>query len=167
MKITRERLRELATYDPETGMFIALTSRGSIAAGHVIGVREAKGHLCANLDGRRYKLHHLAWFWVHGEWPAQILDHENRNPADNRIANLRLSTNAANGANRHINRNNTSGYRGVAWDRKSNCWRAHIRHHGKRIHLGLHQTPEAASAAFRAASALLRPLHVGEVARDH
>lgn len=56
-----------------------------------------------------------------------------------------------------LNRNNTSGVRGVSWDKNSNRWRAvlvlgsHRRKNYKYIHLGLYAKFESAVAARRRA----------------
>ncbi len=55
------------------------------------------------------------------------VDHINRDPLDNRKCNLRICTNAENGANRKINKNNTSGFRGISWNKKMNKWRVLIK----------------------------------------
>lgn len=52
-------------------------------------------------------------------------------------------------------KDNTSGYRGVSWDKGTRKWAAYIRRNGKRQFLGLFETPEAASAAYCEADAKL------------
>lgn len=61
-------------------------------------------------------------------------DHINRNPLDNRRSNLREASNKQNQENVGLRSDNTSGHRGVYWDR--NKWRARIKHNGKLLHLG-------------------------------
>lgn len=52
---------------------------------------------------------------------GEYVEHINGDKLDNRKANLRLVTQSINGHNRHgLNKNNTSGYRGVRFDR-SRC----------------------------------------------
>lgn len=63
-------------------------------------------------------------------------DHINRDRADNRRSNLRPATRTENRRNIGLQCNNTSGVKGVYWDKKSGKWRAHIRVDGKFIHLG-------------------------------
>ncbi len=46
-----------------------------------------------------YKAHRLAWFYVHGVWPKEQIDHINGDKADNCIANLRLADFSKNQAN--------------------------------------------------------------------
>jgi len=62
---------------------------------------------------------------------GKICDHINRNPLDNRRANLRVANHTINGRNRGIQSNNTSGYKGVHWEKARKKWMADIK-----IHLG-------------------------------
>lgn len=59
------------------------------------------------------------------------VDHINGNRADNRKSNLRICTNQENSMNRNKNKNNTSGYKGVVYDKERKKWRARIQHNGK------------------------------------
>lgn len=70
--------------------------------------------------------------------PQHLLgDHRDGNSLDNRRANLRLATKGQNCCNRHgLDRNNTSGVRGVMWYKRHRKWTASIRVNGKLHHLG-------------------------------
>lgn len=48
-------------------------------------------------------------------------------------------------------KDNTSGYRGVSWEKGAKKWAAYIRRNGKRHFLGLFHTAEAAATAYREA----------------
>lgn len=66
---------------------------------------------------------------------GKIVDHRNRNGLDNRKINLRLVNKTINAINRDLQRNNVSGFRGVAYDTEKQKWRAFIyiskvQHHG-------------------------------------
>ena len=63
-------------------------------------------------------------------------DHHNRNKLDNRKANLVRCTHTENMQNRSRGKNNTSGFIGVGWDKKSSQWYARICVNKNRIHLG-------------------------------
>lgn len=88
-------------------------------------------------------------------------DHINHNTLDNRRSNLRIATCSENQRNTGANRRNTSGYKGVSFNKAAGRWRAAIRVHGERIHLGHYQSPEAAHAAYCTAAERLH----GEFAR--
>lgn len=77
----------------------------------------------------------IVWAMHKNEWPKQI-DHENRNQLDDRIENLRLATNSQNRANILKQSNNTSGYKGVTWNRVSKKWQVRLGINGKRLFLG-------------------------------
>ena len=83
------------------------------------------------------------------------------NRSDNRWINLRSSTPAQNCRNTAIKKNNTSGYKGVSWDKQKSKWFAQIMVDRKHIFLGYHRTPQEAHAAYVAGA---KRLH-GEFAR--
>ncbi len=94
-------------------------------------------------------------------WP--MVDHRNGNGLDNRRANLRPATSSQNSANQKLRSNNTSGYRGVQWNKKARKWRAQIVLHGKRRILGDFTSKEDAARAYDAAAVEL----FGEYARPN
>lgn len=110
-----------------------------------------------NLDGRLYLAHRLAWFYVHGVWPSQQIDHINRCRTDNRLVNLREATSSENCQNRPLQRNSTSGHTGVTWNATLLKWHARISLGGKRRHIGWYHTKEEAIKARKAAEASLHP----------
>lgn len=63
-------------------------------------------------------------------------DHINRNKLDNRKQNLRTVTQTQNRYNIGLQKNNTSGYKGVLWNKDRNNWMAYIYKNTKRIYLG-------------------------------
>jgi Demerecviridae HNH endonuclease len=83
---------------------------------------------------------------MRGHWCAQVIDHRDLDPSNNRLTNLRRATKSQNNANRRVCRNNASGLKGVSPDRGR--WRASIRKNGRRRHLGMFPTPQAAHAAY-------------------
>lgn len=100
------------------------------------------------IDGKPYKLHRLAWLFITGSWPEGDVDHRDGDPHNNAWANLRLATNQQNQYNGNRRRNNTSGFKGVCWDKPVRRWRATIAHNRKSVFLGHYDTPEEAAAAY-------------------
>lgn len=74
----------------------------------------------------------------------RVVDHINGNPLDNRKCNLRICTQAQNVMNRKINKNNTSGYKGVYYHKKNKNWIAKIQLNREVIYLGAYETVEKA-----------------------
>ncbi|MDI4633332.1 HNH endonuclease [Pelomonas sp. V22] len=155
-KLTAERLRELLTYDPETGLFIRRVNRPGKwgKAGTVAGHINAHGYRVIWI-GANHMAHRLAWLYVHGAWPDGQLDHINQDKTDNRLENLRLVTHAENMQNRPHQRNNSTGLKGVLPRTKYGGWPALICANNKQIWLGTFDSPEAAHAAYCAAAARL------------
>jgi hypothetical protein len=77
---------------------------------------------------------------------ASLVDHENGNGLDNRRENLRMATASQNQGNRRLNRNSTSGYKGVS--RRNGRWTARIKMKGRSTYLGTWDTPEEAAEAY-------------------
>lgn len=75
-------------------------------------------------------------------------DHINGDKLDNRRSNLRKCSRSENQANRKVQVNNTSGYKGVGYSRREKLWHARIQCGGKRYSLGLHESSEMAALAY-------------------
>lgn len=89
------------------------------------------------------------------------VDHKNGIKNDCRRSNLRLCTRSENNMNKAAQINNTSGYKGVKWNKREKKWRAVIGVRGKTIHIGCFETAQEAAAAYNEASIK----HHGEFAR--
>lgn len=153
--MTQEKLMELLSYDPETGLFFNKVWRSSNATpGSVAGSVQNKGYIMIWIEGRRYMAHRLAWLYIHGEWPDKTLDHINGVKTDNRIANLRLADNSENKQNVPPTSANTSGIVGVMWHKKTKKWQAQITIKKRTIYLGLFSIFSEAVAARYAAEKL-------------
>lgn len=149
--ICHELLLELVTYNKRTGIFKSKVNGHLIKKGDVLGSLNSRGYVRWRLLGRHVYMHRLAWFYVHGRWPADLLDHRNGVFSDNRIANLRECDTVRNGRNRKLGSNNRSGKVGVFYVKRENRWRADIKLPDRRLVLGEFKTYEEASAARSAA----------------
>lgn len=177
--LTAEELRNLVHYDPLTGVFAWLPRTPELFddgfrskehncaiwnaryAGKATGCPNGKGYLHIIIWHVNYDAHLLAWLYMTGEWPSHLVDHEDRDPANNRWANLREATRSENAVNSLMRANNTSGFKGACRGEGRKKWQANIRADGKLHYLGSFDTPEAAHAAYCEAS---KRLH-GEFSR--
>ena len=78
-----------------------------------------------------------------------ITDHINLNTLDNRKSNLRVATSSQNQHNRGKQKNNSSGFKGVTFDKERNKWIAQIWFKNKYIKLGRFDNIEDAVSARR------------------
>jgi AP2 domain len=85
----------------------------------------------------------------------RVVDHRNHNGLDDRRKNLRIINGSQNQMNGRRPRHNTSGYKGVCFDKRSKKWMASIQTSGKQKTLGYFNTAEAANEAVRKARAEL------------
>lgn len=163
-----ELLKQLIDYNPETGVLLWLDrTYSSFAAGRYS--REAtgkawntryagspalahannEGYLMGNLYGRRVSSHRVAWAIYYGEWPQEgvEIDHINGVKSDNRICNLRIATRCENRQNIGIQKNNTSGAKGVSWSKCNGSWRVRVMVGKKSRHIGYYADFEEAIQA--------------------
>jgi hypothetical protein len=159
--ITAERLREVVTYDPDTGVFRWAMRRKKASIGAVAGSQRQDGYSLIRIDYQRYYAHRLAWLYMTGEWPSVEIDHKNGDPSDNRFSNLRAATRSQNAANVKRQRNNTSGVKGVFFCAAVRKWQAKICHGKRHIFLGNFASLDAARGAYADAATRLK----GEYAR--
>lgn len=159
MNITAERLKELFDYTPETGVFrfrhdVRAGRNGAFlvaSAGAVAGnVSPSTGYWYISIRGRRYAAHRMAFLYMTGAVPPDDVDHINGSKTDNRWRNLRPATRSQNMQNLfRAHADNTTGFLGV--ERKRGRFAARIAIGGRRMSLGIFDTPEEAHAAYVAA----------------
>lgn len=146
-------IRRLFSYDNDTGILAWKVSRSNcVRIGQEAGSVQGKDdwpYRTVSVNGVHYMAHHLIWYFVTGEWPHGFLvDHRDGNGLNNRWLNLRRATFSQNVCNSKLGRSNTSGFKGVSFDRKSGRWHAQIMLDRKQKHLGRFPTPELAHAAY-------------------
>lgn len=152
MSLTPERLREVLTYNPETGVWTWNKTAKWNKEGQVAGCINAGGYRAIVIDQKLYYGHRLAWFWMKGEWPQDHIDHEDTDRSNNRWINLRAATYSTNLANRGSPKNNTSGFKGVSFCKMTGRWRANICVEGRQISLARTDTREQAAQIYQAAA---------------
>ena len=126
-ELTAERLRQLLSYDPETGVFRWLPRpdlRASALRLRRLGQcgRDGKlptgssstGYWQIMIDNRNYTAHRLAWLHMTGAWPEAEIDHCNGDRTDNRWSNLRPAVRGENCRNKRKQYNTTSCFKGVS-----------------------------------------------------
>ena len=156
--LTQERLKELLSYDPETGVFVRIkTTSKKIKIGAVAGTLHPSGYRYIKINRKQFREHRLAWLYITGEFPPNEIDHINRIKNDNRFVNLRAATHSENAHNQGINCVNTSGYKGVYYHKRDKQWRAKIKLNNVSTYLGSFLTPEEASGAYLAAQRIYHP----------
>lgn len=150
MKLTIEYLKSVLHYNPLTGDFTWLKKlSGTGMPGSKAGcTKNTDGYIQIQIDNKKYRAHRLAWFYMTGKFPKKHIDHINHNRIDNRICNLRECTDSTNQANRRIGRNNTSGIKGVRWDKYKEKWEARIKKNGIPHYLGYYDEKEEAHKAY-------------------
>lgn len=86
------------------------------------------------------------------------VDHINGDGLDNRRANIRICSHSENMRNQRLSTRNTSGYKGVTFDRDRGAWAAYIVVSGVLLHLGRFRSAEDAARAYDRSA----HLHFGE-----
>lgn len=155
--LTAERLREVLRYDPDAGHFIRIAKTGRKGRiGEFVGCATNAGYITIGIDGRLYYAHQLAWLYVKGEWLPRV-DHRDGFGQNNRFKNLRPATPQQNSLNARRASSNSSGFKGVSWHKAAGKWSSYIILDGRKRHLGLYETAEAAHAAYIAAAVAAQP----------
>lgn len=152
--ITQEELKRQLSYDPDTGHFTWLVKKARTRIGGIAGKTRPNGYRLITIDYAQHYVHRLAWLYTYGEWPTADVDHINRDPSDNRIANLRDTSRAQNLRNVAARKNSTTGIKGVTLQ-KCGRYRACICVNYKKQHIGMYRTAEEAANAYAEAASRL------------
>ena len=153
--VSHKRLLEVLKYEPLTGEWrwlIDVHGHGGIKrAGDIAGSAVSSRYLKIGIDGRRYYARRLAVFYMTGRWPTRV-DHANGDTLDCSWANLREATDSQNGANSRRRADNTSGLKGVHWNRQAQKWQAEITVNQRKQILLKSDCPAAAHFAYLTAA---------------
>lgn len=111
------------------------------------GSLHKSGYRNIKINNKSYREHRIIFLYFNKYLP-KCLDHIDRNKSNNKIENLREATKQQNSFNSNINKNNTSGFKGVDFHKPSNKWRARIHLNNKLTHLGMFSNPILAAYAY-------------------
>jgi HNH endonuclease len=156
--LTQERLKELLSYEPETGLFFWKIGRHR---GNSAGIISENGYVRIKIGPKRYMAHRLAWLYMNGEFPSVSVDHIDGRRDNNRAENLRTANSSQQGMNTKLRCDNRAGLKGVRIRRDRSSFAAIISIGGKQKTLGYFKSPEAAHAAYATAA----EVHFGDYRR--
>lgn len=158
--ITQALLKELFTYEAETGLLRRISGGRKLYPWR--GAGEDRKYLLTQIRAEPIYLHQAVWLYHYG-WLPKYIDHRDRDTKNCRIENLRPATNAQNQYNSTIKRTNQCGFKGVRLHIRGGRkpYQAKIVFEGKQISLGYYATPGEAGAAYAAAL----PKYAGEYGR--
>lgn len=151
--LTQDYIKSILNYNEHTGIFTWIVNKQGIKIG------DTAGSFCRNtnyvrikINGVKYFSHRLAFLYMEGSFPENIVDHINGVRSNNSQRNLRKCTYAENNANRGKTTNNTSGVKGVHWNKHKGMYCARIAFNRKKVELSYFTTLEEAVKAYQEAS---------------
>ena len=114
--ISQERLKYFLTYDPDTGIFTWNLNYFNMKKGARLTstINTGKIYNRVKLDKKTYKLSRLAFLYMTGSFPVNLVDHINGDSLDDRWCNLREATYLENSQNCSLPTTNTSGIKGLS-----------------------------------------------------
>lgn len=102
-----------------------------------------------DINNKTINLHRFVMDLIEGD--KRQIDHINGDGLDNQKDNLRICSIRENSFNRGKNKNNTSGYKGVIWNKQASKWQARI-NIPKQKHLGFFANIMDAAIAYNNAA---------------
>lgn len=148
MEMTNDYIRKILDYDKETGIFKwKIYKPGGPKIGDRAGVISAEGYNCIKIDGKSYKAHRLAWLYVYGTFPKNLIDHIDRDRKNNKIDNLREVSYSENSQNQGFYRERRKMHIGV-YLLKNGKYRSRITINKKTINLGCYDTEQEAIDSY-------------------
>jgi hypothetical protein len=157
--LSQDLLHELFEYRDGKLFWKKVTSHRVDVIGKEVGCVNSYGYRVTKLHGKNYFVHRLIYAMFHGEVPS-VLDHIDGNTANNQIENLRPATMLQNSYNQKNYKNNTTGVKGVNFNKQCGKFSARCQVNKKQNWLGFFPTLELAEEAVKA----FRTEHHGEFA---
>lgn len=134
--LTQKEVRRLFNYNKRTGILKWKISSGRAKIGNIAGSVNDKGYIQIGINGKQHLAHRLIWLYVKGYFPEHGIDHKNRIRHDNRWTNLREESQQCNMRNCGLRSDNTSGIKGVFFNKQVNKWQVQIQINKKVKYLG-------------------------------
>lgn len=131
----------------ERGRSIWNSKYAGMEAGSIHNDHVGSDRVIITLKNKKYIAHRICWEIVNGKIPkGMTVDHIDQNPLNNKIDNLRLATELEQKKNMPMNKNNSSGFTGVYWNKRTLKWDAKIGINRKTIFIGSANTKDEAHA---------------------
>ena len=146
--ITQELLKEYFYY--KDGSLYAAVSRQGIAKDKKVGHLGFNGYFYVRFRNKSHLEHRLIFLYHHGFLPKTI-DHIDNNSKNNKIENLREATRCQNAWNMKTPITNTTGVKGVWYDKARNKWYAEFKTNGIKNYVGRFDTIEEAESKLKEA----------------
>lgn len=102
-----------------------------------------RGYRQVYLEARAYLLHRLIFFWHHGYFP-KVVDHIDGDISNNKIENLQGCDQKVNIAKAKTFSTNTSGFKGVHYNKAAQKYESYYFRNNKKVYCGLFETAEEA-----------------------
>ena len=144
--ISKEFLESLFDYKDGVLFWKKRTSI-AIQIGDVAGGHHGGGYFKVRVNGKKRFVHRVVFLMHHGFLP-EFIDHIDGDPSNNKIENLREATMSQNCMNKKLQSNNTTGVRGVHFDKKTGKFVAAITVKRKRTRLGSFDDLESAKHCY-------------------
>jgi hypothetical protein len=122
--ITQEYLREIFDYK-DGHLYWKKRTSIRITVGKKVGHLSTDGRIYTRINKKLIAIHRIIFAYHYGYFP-KLVDHIDRNPLNNNIENLREATKSQNAFNSKIPLNNTSGVKGISWNKATKKWHTRI-----------------------------------------
>ena len=159
--LAHDLVRELFDYK-DGELFWKQKPNRRIKAGSKAGRPKSNDYEVVTISGSIYMSHRIIFLWHHGYLP-EFVDHIDGNISNNRIENLRECSLSQNQFNKKMGKNNTSGYKGVHFNKQAGKWHVEVQCNQKKYYGGLFDDVKAAG---KAADKLRNSIHK-EFARNY
>jgi hypothetical protein len=141
--ITQDKLKEYLDYK-EGKLFWKKQPSSVISVGSEAGHINLHGYVQIKIFNKRFYAHRIIFFMFNGYFPQEV-DHIDGNKSNNKIENLRASTKSQNNMNSKKRKDNTSGIKGITWDKHRKKWKTYLQSNKIRYYLGSYVDIEMAT----------------------
>ena len=156
--LSQKELKKHLKYCKKTGLFFRKVSISpSVKVGDLAGGINMHGYVTISINSKTYLAHRLAWLYVTGEFPKQVIDHINRVRHDNKWGNLRDVSMSENSLNGKVHKDNKSGVKGVSYKKgRVSCWQARV----NKVTIGYFKTIEEAEKAVLTTNEIINYINI-------